>query len=409
MWYDHFITNRKEGFIMKKIIAFLLAALMCLSLCACAGEEASSRKKDRDKDKGEEKNSYEEYEELLKYLEAENYEAALYYVQELYDEQQANLPDVPADAEEQYQHVLWALECYEDGSGVWIEELDKSLGGSELIAYEYERLMELGDYKDCKELLDRITIVKDLHLSTVCTDVDNLGNESQYGSVRIYNEQGQLVTLQNPMNHEDDEHIYGYDFWGHRYYSYDASGVLSTIECGYIYDNSKDINAVIRYNYDDAGRLVKLESDTASGESYLTEYTYDEQGRVTKITCTGGYYSYATEYTYNENGCLVKEVREEYYSSDMDLVNRTTFEYTLDENGVATQFAELHERSYSTYSKSFYNTQTNVHDLTVDSQGRVVSDSVTYGKIIDRDGKETKPDYVSGVYTYTYGDYYFYG
>ena len=75
----------------------------------------------------------------------------------------------------------------------------------------------------------------------------------------------------------------------------------------------------------------------------------------------------------------------------------------------ATQFAELHERSYSTYSKSFYNTQTNVHDLTVDSQGRVVSDSVTYGKIIDRDGKETKPDYVSGVYTYTYGDYYFYG
>ena len=139
---------------MKKIIAFLLAVLMLLSLCACESEPESSRKKDRD-DEDDSSEKYEEYEELLEYLEAENYEAALYYVQKLYDEQQANLPDVPADAEEQYQQVLWALECYADDSGVWVEELDKSLSGTELAEYIYGQLTALGDYKDCKELLER--------------------------------------------------------------------------------------------------------------------------------------------------------------------------------------------------------------------------------------------------------------
>ena len=392
---------------MKKIIAFLLAVLMLLSLCACESESESSRKKDRD-DKDDSSEKYEEYEELLEYLEAENYEAALYYVQKLYDEQQANLPDVPADAEEQYQQVLWALECYADDSGVWVEELDKSLSGTELAEYIYGQLTALGDYKDCKELLERFVVVKDVHLRTLRTRVDNLGNEDQYDSERIYNAQGQLTVLKDPFDQENQIHIWGNNLWGNYFYTYDANGALSSMECGYVYSESKDISAKIRYTYDDAGRVCAAETDTAGGETYQAEYTYDEQGNLTKITCNAGYYVYVTEYTYNEAGKLIREVRENCYASNMELNDRTTLEYTLDGNGVATQYTELIERSYSTYYKTFYNTCTNVHTLTVDGQGRVVSDSVTYGMIIDKEGKETKPDSVSAVYTYTYGDYYIY-
>lgn len=390
---------------MKKIIALLLAVVMCLSLCACAGEEETTRKKDKNKESG---NAYEEYEDLLEYLEAEDYESALRYIQELYDEQQANLPDVPADAEELYQHVLWALECYEDGSNIWIDEMDESIGGAELTQYIYENLTALGEYKDCQELLGRFTIVENVHLSTVRTDVDNLGNENQYGSERTYGALGHMTVLRNPMSSEMETHIFGYDFWGSRYYAYDDEGRIGAIECGYIYDNSRDINALISFHYDDAGRLVKLETNTSGGDSYYTEFSYDDNGTVTKITASGGYYTYVTEYTYNETGALVKEVRERFYGSGMDLDGRTTLEYTLDDNGVATGYTELIQDSYSSYYKQFYSNRTNVHVFTLDGQGRVIMDQVTYGMIIDREGNESKPDSVSSVYEYSYGDYYIY-
>lgn len=392
---------------MKKTIAFLLAFLLCLSLCACGGETDSKKDKDDEDEESEEELLYEKYSDLIDYMEEGQYEAAIDHITQIYEEEQANLPDVPEDAEELYANTTRALESYQQGYGFWNSETEATMYGNDLMQYIYENLTTLGDYKDSEEILARIVIIPDTLLSVSCVNSDNLDNKSTSTSTREYNKDGQLTILKSPLSPEMDTHILGGNLWGDRHLFYDESGKLAKLQIGYFYNETPDIRAAIACTYDDNGNLTGMEINTDGGETHLTEYTYDDNGNLIKVTCTS-YYMYITTYTYNDAGALIQEVRETYSSDGTSLNNRITRTYTLDNNGHPSQMTELIQESYYKRTDDFYSTQTNEHTFTCDAQGRILSQSVSYGKIVYRNGSESNPGTVTSEFTYQYGDYYFY-
>lgn len=112
-------------------------------------------------------------------------------------------------------------------------------------------------------------------------------------------------------------------------YSYNASG--QRVQCDIFWNDVKD--AVVTYEYDDAGNLVRELSTYEEAQTFYdsdkpqyitftsTEYTYDGQGRVTKkaLADDNGIYNTFT-YTYDEAG------------RKTDLSDVTDYQY--DENGL---------------------------------------------------------------------------
>ena len=393
---------------MKKTIAFLLAFLLCLNLVACGGDAPV-----KSDDDGEEENEYEalveKYDELLEYMEAGDYEAAMDYVGALYDEQQANIPDVPQDADTIYENTLYALERYQSGSGYYVEELEEALDGNDLLAYIYDQFFQLGDYKDSEEYLARFTVLPDMPLSVDYVSTDNLGNEgSTATSTYRYDRNGNLQYYFYRMNNDQltTQLTLGYR---HRdlHYVYDDQGNLSKLEFGYFYTDSSDLQAVVTFTWE-GGKPVSSHTQLDTGGTYDTTYVFDEAGRISEITLDDSpYNTYVTTYTYDDNGNLTQKVTIRYYSSG-SLADRHTWTYTLDDNGHPVRMTYLYEYSYDSGRDVFYHTQEDVHEYTCDSQGRILTDTVTYGQIHYSNGDVTNPVSVSTIYTYTYGDYYFF-
>ena len=273
----------------------------------------------------------------------------------------------------------------------------------------YPVFAELGDYKDSEEYLARFTVLPDMPLSVDYVSTDNLGNEgSTATSTYRYDRNGNLQYYFYRMNNDQltTQLTLGYR---HRdlHYVYDDQGNLSKLEFGYFYTDSSDLQAVVTFTWE-GGKPVSSHTQLDTGGTYDTTYVFDEAGRISEITLDDSpYNTYVTTYTYDDNGNLTQKVTIRYYSSG-SLADRHTWTYTLDDNGHPVRMTYLYEYSYDSGRDVFYHTQEDVHEYTCDSQGRILTDTVTYGQIHYSNGDVTNPVSVSTIYTYTYGDYYFF-
>ncbi len=125
-----------------------------------------------------------------------------------------------------------------------------------------------------------------------------------------------------------EEHTTSGDYWYNAYYTYDDAGNvirlntdtpygLSTYTT--IYDEagrpvqeelvSGDYNSITVRSYDEAGNLLRSEYTTSDGSYSLQEYTYDEDGNVLTDVYSGVGYSRTATYTYDSAArkmtCLV--------------------------------------------------------------------------------------------------------
>lgn len=270
------------------------------------------------------------------------------------------------------------------------------------LEYIYTQFAELSGYAEADAILDRFTILEDVFLKSTYVSTDNMGNvrsESTEES-REYNALGQMIRLNN---YSKLQRLYGtYDSNG--YYTYDDNGVITEIKIG-------NVSAVITPSYDENGNRISDHVLNNDGEFVIT-YTYDDQNRLIEMRRPrqGSSYDPAEDYyffayTYDDAGRLIRQVYGYVYNGQTDAEYIT--EYTYDAAG--NQIAETYTyNDIQTWNNTVNSTCVNTAECVCDDQGRVIQKNWTYGNTVYQDGTESKPDNASSVYTYTYGDVYFF-
>lgn len=390
---------------MKKVLSLILALVLCLSLCAC------------DQDATE---SHEAYEDLIDAIESNNYDRALRELQDLMGiepEQPPAQQTVPSSC----THSGPAADCisdsycnhcgellakalghdYVDGECTRCKSTDpemaqmikdyntlvanigeyerngaffannKSLYGSDAVGYLYDELTRMGDFRDCAQYLERITVLPDRLLYIKLLETDNLGNiinstnidyeYDRYGRVTMseHNEfKLQLGMFGNSYSHGESQ--------SHVTITYGDDNRISEYRTYYVMLTGIAIPA-----YDENGRIASVLFKHNDGEN--TRYlSYDEEGRLTQVQYADGD---ILRLLYNPDGTLASRIMGYAEDGVLDDIR----EYFYDENGHMTGWKD--------------NFQTTT--VTCDSQGRILQE------IAVKDGSTT-------VYDYVYGNWYAY-
>jgi len=271
------------------------------------------------------------------------------------------------------------------------------------LPYLYTQFMELAGYAEADAILDRFTIVEDVFLKTTYESTDNMGNVSSNNTdeVQEYNELGRVVYY---SGYTKLSRLYGSSYGA--YYTYDDDGRVSGINLGY----TDSVYVRITPTYDAHGNKIS-EHVVKNDSEFDIIYTYDDQNRLvgirrpnTNFTDPENYY-YTWSYSYDDAGNLIQEVYT--YMDNGYKRNEYIYEYTYDSAGIKAQETETYN-FYSYSHNTVHETYTHTADCVCDDQGRVIQKSWTYGNTVYSDGREEKPSKASSVYTYTYGDVYFF-
>nr|MDD6335996.1 hypothetical protein [bacterium] len=432
---------------MKRVFATILVLVMALGLCACGN------------------NKYAKYDHINEMLEKGDYDGAIMAIDDLRQQAQSGNENngnngdgentkpsgEPTDQERDmlydYYSIIRKLNSYlENGYiNVYDEETSTSYDGSQALEYCYNRLsgMEAIDkwvgteYVSSdrfseeinwnrKAVLEDFAILKDVKLSESRTKTDNMGNvNTAKHAPWTYNENGALI-------HLDDEYyvdrIAYSDYNSYFQLEYDDNGRLLQKK----YGTGGNVDALETYTYNAAGCLTNIHVKNNRAE-YDYACTCDSQGRLIQIDWGNDYNDYTITYTYDNAGHLVKEEKTVYgyrYSHDHDADGKCidftyTFEYVYDGNRLTTGTYTSQNWSFDSEWKNDKMVitdnyplleQQNRYDYTCDSQGRVISCSVTpgnnvyirthanhaVGDIVDT------PAYTNQTIETVYGDYYIY-
>ena len=439
---------------MKKTISLLLALLMCLSLCACGGD-----------------GKYAKYEDLINYLEAGQFDQAYAELDKL-----ANKDGEPTDSTHSHtwkdatcdtpatcttcgmvvgdpQHQFVNKSCAEpevcelcgavgqlgrthfvlDGDcsrcGMTAEEIEIEPASRYIKAMDllssaikhpsetyatkaYSILVELGDYRDAKDYLNRFKMLEDVRLSWYYEEKNAFGEISQRSeAVYKYNALG--FCTEQPLRE-----FFAGDI---EYYFY----VYVYNEDGKILEKHRD-KYTYAYTYDDAG--VLLETKTLSGATTysITTHIYNELGQKVRdeMKYADGKENVIT-YDYDAFGNLIRMEEPQIEGNRVGVVDTTIYEY--DTSGrLIRSFKSESEHSGSTNLIPVENI------YTYDSEGNLsqhicIGDKwykcevyYTYenGKLVNVKYIYTDYEYENGEYilnyvneyitNYTYGNYYFY-
>lgn len=300
-----------------------------------------------------------------------------------------------------YNQAARYLHRYLENGDIYVNK--KWIDDSEALGYIYGLLTKIADYSEASAMLDRFTVVEDVFLKSTYESTDNMGNVSSNNTdeVQEYNEQGQVAYY---SGYTKLNRLYGNSYGA--YYAYDESGRVSGINLGY----TDRTYVQITPTYDANGNKISEHVVKNDGEFDIT-YTYDDQNRLigvrrpnTSYTDPDNYY-YTWTYTYDDAGNLLQEVYA--YMDNGNLRNEYINSYTYDAAGVLTQETETYN-FYSYSHNTLYETHTYTADCVCDDQGRVIQKNWTYGNTVYSDGREEKAAKASSVYTYTYGDVYFF-
>lgn len=220
--------------------------------------------------------------------------------------------------------------------------------------------------------------------------------------------------------------------------SYDESGNLLTEKLSYTGGNGGDsgISFEISNTYDEEGKLIRrvhlmggdrpttidtsytynpqgdliLETDqytVGEGEEAIVgntletsyQYTYDHEGRIAKKITETALGSSTSEYAYNEQGDLICEKTV----SDLGAVQISEFAYVYSENGEATRITEV-KNSYRVSScDETYDEQGNLtSQQSVSAMDTVSNSSVYTYDDLNRPIQKVHTDSDGRSYTYTY-------
>ena len=142
--------------------------------------------------------------------------------------------------------------------------------------------------------------------------------------IYTYDEKGNLLTRVNKPERKDEEIEEQYE------YEYDDSGKLT--ESRDVSPNNGADSIITKYTYDENGILTRSDCVRKFGEGYSenTEYTlYDKNGNPTEYSCISVYpdqderFETLIKYTYNDDGKISKEE----HFSDGELEFTEEYEY----------------------------------------------------------------------------------
>lgn len=423
---------------MKKILALVLALVLCLGLAACSVSYGDG---EGNLISAEQLSLYQKYDYLISCLENQDYISAAGYIEGLYYEYMATAPTAPTEATEdpalvsRYEDAMYYLENLENNYlddpqnfYCWDSE-DNYIEGAAALNWLYNELVDLGDFRDSADYIGNFSSVDDVLLSYSYTSVDHMGNESTSSyNTHWYDADGKLVKLYGIP--QELEYIYttSYDSY---MYEYDANGRVSALKLG----STDRVYALFTPTYDANGLLTSYHVMTSDGTEFDLFYTYDSQGRLLSAckedVSTYDSYTYTNSkkviFTYNAQGQLTEkryEYRDIYDYVDESrqdsnkLSEQRIFSYHFN-GSTLTGMTETYQRigynsnylgdgqyEYTPYISSTY---THEHTYTCDSQNRILEDVTVYGNYFDGDGNQTdKWNYVSSTRTYNYGNYWFY-
>jgi YD repeat-containing protein len=437
---------------MKKTVILVLALLLALNLAACSvsygdgegGFISAERLK-----------VYQKYDELIDYLENQDYQSALAYLVNLAQQEQGTVPTHPPQPTEpstqpttqpteptvdpalknRYaratERLQYLVKYYlDDPYNFYVRPAgaDKDLRGMEAFAWLYNEFVKLGDYEDSAKYAAGFSSLKNVPLNYKYTLVDHMQNKTDYSNnTHYYDADGKLIRFRGIP--QEFEYIYTTGFNTY-YYEYDASGKINSVKIM----SGDNISVLFTPTYDENGRVISYHFMNTSGEEKDYFYTYDNQGRLieskiekvnegSSITYT---YINRVRFNYNEAGLLTEKVYERLTHYDYldekredrtSVSQRYTFTYTYNGTtpaGMTETYQDIYEESQYVDGKYVYtpyvnSTYTHQHTYTCDSQNRIVEDSIVYGNYYDKDGNMTdKWDNVSRTTTYNYGDYWIY-
>ena len=281
-----------------------------------------------------------------------------------------------------YYQVVNLIYRYVRGDGVYTLESGAYLDEEERLPYIYQKLQELGDYKQAREFLDRFTVVPSMltEVTLYCTDwLDNTSTSSRnrYG----YDENGEMVWAYGQGVVE----LFGVDESSHtQYFTYDQKGKIAKVQVG----SGSSVQAVGTPVYDTVGKLVGMTVQERHDE-YTTVFTFDVQGRVIRMGVSEEESAYPLiyDYTYDDAGRLNSKIKTSGYHGNVIL----TSYYTYDGDALR-EVKEYHQQWGNEYSTTY--TYTN------DEKGRPLSAEIT----------TTDPNnsYKSQEIKYVYEDLYFF-
>ncbi len=308
---------------MKKIIALLLLAVMCLSLVACGKKEEK-----------EKITLYNKYETIIQMLENEKYEEAIYEIYGIYNSNQNSSNDEETDKlEKKYQRVVtWA----KSPSSTLADDNGKGMSYNETLKYVYDLLRELGDYKDSATYLSRFTVVTDTLTKITKNTTDAFGQvtESNYKAYG-YDVNGECFEFSELYNTLVFVNVVGAGKYQIKDCKYDDNGKIVSIDLRSNMAGDERTILKIAIEYDTNGNITKADFIQHDGKTWSNNYTYDDQGRVVTAILNGIYaysgwygtdYSERYEYQYDADGNLIKRTNklslgEEYtYTEDDKLL-----------------------------------------------------------------------------------------
>lgn len=277
----------------------------------------------------------------------------------------------PADAKRlrEYNNLMYAIEWYENNGALSVGP--DFLEGSAAVKYLYDQLTLLGDYRDCAQYLNRISIVKDKLLYFELLEKDNLGNVVNHTNIDYaYDSQGRVIMS------EDNE----------------FQNTLGLFGNGYAHGESQ---SYVTITYGEDGRITEYKSYYVSLTSIITP-TYDEYGRIQSAyhkTNTGGFTS---TFHYDDLGRLL--------SIERDNGDRLSYVYNPDGTVASKTFS---------YGDKYV--LDNITEYIYDDAGRLVSwkgDSTVPTVECDDQGRILKKTIIKNtgvvVHDYVYGDCYVY-
>lgn len=383
---------------MKKIVALILAATLCLSLCACG-----------DSDK---------YQDIIDCLDDKDYSGAISLIQQMAaeDDGQLNIDimdndfsgdnggdagEVDQEKEDLYNKCVDFLNNWaEAGDASFYTDEETALSGQEAFLYMYDKLQSISDYKEANAYLRKILLVENVLLRVEVKNVDNMGNTNSNGGMELFYDDNGRVCKERGWAEEYKN--YGLSSYSGVTVTYDDAGRAISLRFG----DENTTDALVTRQFDKKGLCVKEIIKRNSGDLTVTQ-TYDKAGRLTQrkrqMTEDKAQY-YISEYTYNKDGTVksLKEYRNVKYSWDThwtkyDITENT---YTYDKEGHLVQ-RKCSERGYD------YNS-TCVTEYTSDDKGRILTAKTAYGKRKNNDGSEENQQYASKTENYIYGIYFIY-
>lgn len=347
---------------MKKLIALLLVAVMCLPLMACNNESGDTETPSSGENtKPNSDNNQSESEKEL---------------------------------QKKYNSVMNAYNHYATYGNTGTSDYEE-------LSDVYQALKELGDYKDSAECLSKILVVPDALTKITYNKTDNFGQTTEY----IY---------KNFYYHKNGECVYFIKLFN----LIEWDGMLRSSSFDYEYDNSRisgihiyddKTRGKINFEYDSNDNVISATVQTAT-RTYTNTYTYDENNRLLTadilgfprqdasgdIICdsfdnffSGGVDSragkgYKAEYEYDNEGRLTKVTQIPYSEvTDPALLNDAccfVFNYIYDDKNMLAQTKLDYYWDYTCEWINPYVKEIKCETYTYDENGKIISVEITAGQ-----------------------------